>query len=245
MKKLLLFGALGAMALGMQAQSFGDYFKVVYNGQEVENGGTIVVSEGTITDWNAEDGILPGDPDYNEDDIYLDMADVYIHVENKENETRCVQVGYYYSEPTKADWPRGLGSAQFCYENAVGRPGNCLGIEFPMVALNAPEAGAAAPLEWHCTRGDIKQAYYGTETTLRIYMQACEGDAQSDYEPIDDADFTMYIKYSYGEGSVSELTHSNAAAEYYTLDGRRLTQAPAAGLYIERRGGKVTKRLAR
>lgn len=48
-----------------------------------------------------------------------------------------------------------------------------------------------------------------------------------------------------GIREISQDADVNAPVEYYDLSGRRLPKAPAAGLYIQKQGGKVVKRVAR
>lgn len=63
-----------------------------------------------------------------------------------------------------------------------------------------------------------------------------------DDEPVYKVTFADYVDVT-GIREV-ETAGADAPAEYYNLQGIRLNCAPATGLYLERRGGKVTKKLA-
>lgn len=63
-------------------------------------------------------------------------------------------------------------------------------------------------------------------------------------------DFTINVVQGEGggneEGSISEVkTAADGVSEYYDLQGRKLSAAPAKGLYIERNGSAATTKIAR
>lgn len=232
MKKLLLFSALGAMALAAQADDFSQYFKVTVEGKEVVDGGVIEVSEYTY------------DPEWDE----TEMKAIDMVVENLEGEARPIYGALYYQNPTQAEFKSNRnkwGSVQICFINAYETAGNCLSsfVEGCVgeTTINIPPAGTANPFEWQIHRADMADPATLSEFTLM--MKALDGDAKGDTEEIEDAVFTCTIRYSSELSSVKSISANSGVAEYYSLDGRRLSEP--AGLCIEKKDGKVTKRVVR
>lgn len=240
MKKLFLLGAIAMMAAGAQAQDFTDLFKVTYNGQELKDGDEIVVNKCEFEDWG-------GWGEYA-------FEEVNINVESLTGETTPIFGKLSYSVPTqdvmKADRPR-WGSIQFCYQNAVNQPGNCLSSMTPGVNgegyVNIPVEGTTPAFVWQLHRDGIEELNRDDVSEFELFMVACEGDA-SVPNGVEEGDAYMVITLKYGANlaSVSDL---NAAAdgkvEYYSLDGRKLNAPAANGIYLKKANGKVSKHIAR
>lgn len=235
MKKILLMGALGVFALGMQAQSFSDLYKVTFNGQPVEDGQTIVISD---ADYDEEWG------DYSYEAV--------VYVENKENEIRALKGGLYTVEPEGYDdFVSQFGKISFCYANSPVIGGQCImrhpGAMANVIAEGLVNVGAAGwtdpmygePFCWQIHVTEVADADLVGKVSLEL--KAYDGDINN-AEALEES-MTIYIQFGGEDNSVDTLNAASGAAEYFSLDGRRL-QGPTTGLYIVKENGKVSKKLA-
>ena len=230
MKKLLLLSALALGAMSASAQSFGDYFKVTFEGKEVTNGETITVTT----------------PEYS--DEWGDAWAAHIGVINLENEFRPVYGEAVYVKPaTKSELlsEENGARAQICFSGAHNGLGNCLGngneYQLGSTFVNIPAAGVDT-FEWAVDL-NYDMANLKNPVTMKLNMFAANGDGedQSSCEIIDGTEFTVTIVFG-DEGGVDAIGTENGAAEYFNLQGVRVAN-PEKGLYIVKQGGKVTKRV--
>lgn len=232
MKKLLLLSALALGAMSVSAQSFGDYFKVSFEGKEVSNGETINVLE----------------PEFS--DEWGDAWAAHIKVVNVQNEYRPVYGEAVYVVPatrslllSEENGARG----QICFEGGGknGEIGNCLGNgnEYSLGAtfVNIPAAGTDT-FAWAVDL-NYDMANLQNPVTFRLNMIAANGDAdiENGCEIIDDAEFSLNIVFG-GDTAVATIGAENGVAEYYNMQGMRVAN-PEKGLYIVKQGNKVTKRV--
>lgn len=247
MKKYLLFSALAVSALAANAVGT-DYFYCTYNGQKIENGATVVCSsyhEVSFEDWEYSDGAL----------INAISFDIDLKMVNPTEEDQYCLGGMYYSNPTAANFAAQVApytSPAFCsaencfapntYENNCGYT---RGIKV--------EPGDKA--EWLIHLNNCPTDFAGA--TFEVKLEACERvddpkgsiddhDGTSPYDcwPLDDGAYNFFIKFSKDGNSVADLDGEASAAEYFNLQGMRVAE-PENGLYIVRRGSKVTKELIR
>lgn len=233
MKKLLLACALGAAAFGIQAQDFSTYFTLQYEGKEIKSGDTIIVNKG-------------------EDDGYeFSYQEVVIHVINNESEIRAIYGDLNAYTPSfeefRGNWAK-WGNVSLCYAHTAEGFSNCLG-QLPGTQsygngfVNVGAAGHTPIFEWQVHRSTEGDPSEVSEFVLTIVAMSGEtSENGSDVEETEGV-ATINIKYGTELNAVSTLEATAGEAEYYSLDGRRLT-APA-GLCIEKRGGKVSKRIVR
>ncbi len=230
MKKLLLLSALAISALGMNAASFGDYFKVEFEGKEIANGETIIIAE----------------PEYA--DEWGQMWAAPVKVINLQDEYRPVFGELMYSIPaTRTDLRNEQGArAQLCYAGAYRGLNNCLSngnetcVSYAFV--NVPEAGVDT-FEWDVDV-NYDESQLSNPVTLQLNMFAAEGDGEKPEtcELIDGTDFTMTIVFG-AQATVVGITDEAAAPVYYNLQGMRVANPEKGGLYIVKKGTKTMKKV--
>ena len=95
--------------------------------------------------------------------------------------------------------------------------------------------------EWNHYEVDLS-AYAGQEIYVALRHTTTSPSNLAFFD-----DFTL-SGFDTEAGAVNDIiadADDNAPVEYYNLQGMRLTERPATGLYIERRGNRAVKRLAR
>lgn len=229
MKKFLLLSALAAMAMTASAEDdYTNYFRVYVDGAEVENGATVFFTD-------------PGDmPDFP-------MYDAHIQVINQTDHIISLFGSMSYGDQPTAEQARtdaAWGNYQLCYAYALSG-GNCLAGNGTDTCIGTTDA-AGLPLqpkdskdvfEWqgHAMLKTNKE----TPSILPLIMiPKVDGEEM-------DCIFTMNVAYGDKPNGIEGVTDdSAAAAEYFDLAGRRVAD-PANGIFIERRGPKVVKRVIR
>lgn len=236
MKKLLLSVALTALAAGASAQSFGDFFKVSYNGKDYQPGETIVVP-------TAAGEADPDDPE-------LTNYFFSVLVTNLDDTERTIEVDYRYLNPAAAE--DGYGYPQLCYEQAYNvntnpflSPSGCLATMPCNIRLGVNE-NSREPLSL-----DIHQegCEPGKVSTFKLTLTALDDlpDPNAGWKYVEEicapAVFTIQIG---GEDSgVAQVAiDPNAPKTYYDLQGRKVAN-PTPGLYIVKQGEKAVKVLVR
>lgn len=256
-KTLLLFCALGAMAASAEAQSFGDFYNVTFKGAPVTDGQTINVTENIFESY--EDG--------GETYQSWSFESVDFMVEAVGDENRALKGSLIPIVPANKDmFFAGGASASLCYRNSPVLGGSCtisgtydLGDGVVNVGPtgwvdNGP-FGSGTPFQWN-----IHYSVEGVEGSVNasdirqvdLVMTACEGSIEArdgegtvnNYEIIEPT-LTIHVCYTSDASSVATLEADSAApVRYFSLDGRELREAPS-GMYIELRGNRAIKRLAR
>lgn len=230
MKKLLL-SVLGlSLAAAATAADFSEFFSTTFNGQEIQEGETVVFSQ-------YEDFSDMG---------YWYTLDV-VKVANKGEEPRAIAAVMLYDTPSYAEFSENIdfyGSPSFCFEGAAAVDGSgsnsCLGATPGLNAGNgrfwAPEAGTDT-LELHIKCTEAKPE---AESKYRIMLSAMEGFDNNDLEECSDP-FTFYVLFSANPSAgVAGIAVDNVPAAYYDLQGRRIAE-PTKGLFIKVENGKASK----
>lgn len=230
MKKSLLFCALAACAFTASAN---DYFTVKYAGEEIENGAKI---EGTA-----------GDPIYG---ILIYSAD--IEVISKMSDPRFMMGNVYYTgKPTKEEATSNMatwGSLQICFANGGvnGDESNCSAL-FEPVGENWATGGTsvipAAPFdkyEWQI-HGNMISTEVASEYQFIFYMY---NGLDESSKQIEDSKFVVNIVFDKNRVGVETIEGVAAEAEYFDLQGRKVA-APEKGIYLVKRGNKVSKEVIR
>lgn len=252
MKKLILTSLLAAATLASQA-GYRDYFYMTYKGQEIANGATIVCNDYVL----------------DEEGYFDEASGDFLPCMNFECELNTVVVadgtqyaegGMYYYNPTEASFLEKFksGAPGFC-----ANPGSCYTANYDLennCGFSANIAFAEKnPIGWLIHLYETLPGTF-TEATFMVKFVACErvdspqgefqnpidGDDKMPYDlfPYENGDYTFYLKFTPSANSVAELGVAEGAAEYYNLQGVRVAE-PEEGLYIVRRGSKVTKELIR
>lgn len=220
------------MALGFAAFSasadYSEYFTVSYEGKEVKNGETVVVNQPT----REENGMNAYYPHFDVTFANLDP-----------DEPVWVGGSMWYDTPSKDECigAVSLCSSANCYPGSAD-PSNIGTLDALDILLGDD------PFNWQPHLKNIPADTKFTQTyRLTMCMKEEEiintaGDVV--YNPIEGSDFTMYIKFTSETNAIEGIETENAEAEYFTLQGVRVAE-PENGLYIVKRGEKVTKEIVR
>lgn len=218
------------MAFGMDAQNFNDSFRVVYNGEEVADGSTIIVNQAEYQPWDE-----------------WEMAEVLIKVENKLDEIGYITASLDEVAPSRSEFTSDFtkwGIVSLCFNNAATLPGNCLGsfsaASYGEGCVDIPAAGSANVFEWQIHRTGMENPEVVSEFVLNMDMIT----DLDDKEVIPDTRFSINVKYGTNLSGVHAVGAATAHSEYFSIDGRRL-EGPAQGLYIVKTGSQIEKRIGR
>lgn len=209
MKKFLLFSALAFAAISANAD-YSDYYKVYYQGEEIENGATInaEMSIASETLVNYEANITFVSEDEFPMPIWADEA--------------CEDPDFMPA---------------LCYANAWEVDDNC--ITPPYVVMMPGKS--VKDFQWQL---HLMAVTKDVAVTASLTTKACIGDAE-EYEEIEDSEFIVFINYAYEEAGIADINgEDNSAPVYYNLQGVRVNN-PENGLYIVKKGNKVTKQIIR
>lgn len=223
MKKILLSVALVAMSVfSMSALSF----KVEVNGVEVKEGDTVEVTE--LVDGMLGKAMVP-----------------HIILTNLTSNMIDAQVKAEFLELAQPETTTGqvASMSQFCFDQCVAVPSE---VNNPVTttctfAANESRTGDKAHVEYMpAFEGmgfwDVQKFYTGV-SVLKFTL--------SNTADASDA-ITFNFKFNYDEGmSVEGIGVENAAAEYYNLQGVKVANPEKGGMYIVRRGAKVSKEIVR
>lgn len=229
MKRFLLLSALVPGVISAGAQSFGDYFKVLYNGEEVTAGSTVVVDEAEYSDeWGETWG-------------------AHINVVSLRDEVSPLFGEALYVEPsTRSLLLSDAGCrAKLCFSGADGGLGNCLfnGTETMIGScfVNLPAADTDT-FEWTPDL-EYDMSQLTNPVIIRLNMMAAEGNAEDgDARVIDGTDFSVTIKFESKFTGIASVGDDNGVTEYYNMQGVRVA-TPTQGLYIVKHGDKVVKQV--
>ena len=236
MKKILLSVALVAMSVfSMSALSF----KVEVNGVEIKEGDEIELTE-------LEPGTLPGDQCIIAHMVLTNLTS------NDINASVLGVVDGFAQAPTAtgnmAEMP------QFCFDNCYPFMDEKLGEDGIWVTDGIFEAGGSCKFE-------PNQVRTGDKAHVE-YRPAYEGmgfwDVQELYPGVSILKFTLKnnddesdaisfnIKFNYkGNDAIDGIEADNAVAEYYNFQGMKVANPEKGGMYIVRRGAKVSKEIVR
>lgn len=224
MKKILLSVALVAMSVfSMSASSF----KIEVNDVEVKNGDVIEMSE-----------LVQGT---------LGMA-IYPHLvltNTTSSEVKAeIEAGFLEVAQPETTTGQAASMCQFCFNGVCIAPPSAAN-EFVTIDMSFSP----------------NQSYSGQEAHVE-YMPAYEGsswwDVQKFYAGVSVLQFTLRnkndnsdaitftFKFNYtGENAIDGIEADNAAVEYYNLQGVKVANPEKGGMYIVRRGAKVSKEIVR
>lgn len=133
-------------------------------------------------------------------------------------------------EPVKVFELEGeTASFMFCYETNWGAPGNCIaGTSFD---IDVPAAGTLGVLIHYYLPNDEPVQ---SEAEYKIFTQKTGDDASK-------VEFTLKLNSpAPGESGVAAIGQEEAAPVYYNLQGVQVAN-PEKGIYLVKRGAKVTK----
>lgn len=233
MKKLLLLSALCLGAFAAKAD-YSDYFRAYYEGQEIANGSTITCS-------------------HHEESWGYYIYDANVNFINEiDSEIPCYVTVEYTGTPSQEQVDQEIldendeiyywGLFQVCYGYLNGNSisgGSCTN---PPVAAMLP-ANDVKNYYWQAHLNFCDPAVTSSYTMV---VTPCLGDGvqPGEYEPIDEDAFRVTVVFTPEEAGIDGIEVDNQAPVYYNLQGVRVAN-PENGLYIVKRGDKVTKQLIR
>lgn len=230
MKKLLLIAALAASTATMCAETFSDFFKLTYGDQVIENGQTVsngMFYDPIVMEYPELAGVFP--PSYE--------AKAAIKATNVYDDSMNITCVLTRTQPAISDeFPAAgspIGLFQLCFELS-NAPGNCIS-EFPA------ELPIILPEEFIIMEIEQKQFTDLTPTTYKLDLWVTEGG-----EKVNGTDCTIYLNFTHENditAAVDGVEVDAAPAEYYNLQGVKVAQPEKGGIYIVRKGSKVTKQL--
>lgn len=217
MKKLLLIAALAASSVAASAATFGEYFKLTFEDQTIENGQTVTVK--TYEDAYADLGV-PGYSQYNAvgtvyaHNVYDELMDIWVNMSCVDNKT---------------------DKFQLCYGLETGG-GNCFGSDkLPFETSVESETYMKLDID----ELDIKDL--SSPTTFKLDFYVKEGG-----EKIEGTDATIYVTFTHETditAAVEGISVENGVSEYYTLQGVKVANPEKGNIYIVRNGSTVSKKL--
>lgn len=223
MKKILLSMALIAMGVfSMSALSF----KIEVNGVEVNEGDEVEITK--LEKGMLGDAMIP----------HLIMTNI-----TGANLTAEVEAEFLEVAQPETTTGQVASMSQFCFDSCVAVSSE-VGVPVTTTCTFAPNesrTGDRAHVEYMpAYEGagfwDVQKFYTGVSVlkfTLR--NQADASDA-----------ITFSFKFNYtGENSVDGIAVDNSAAEYYNFQGVKVANPEKGGMYIVRRGAKVTKEIVK
>ena len=234
MKKLLLFAALFATAMVGRAQSF----TVLHDGNPVENGSYVICTE------------YADDTDEVPEDNWGYTYDLTLLIENKSmNAHSYTGTLLWGSYPTKEQLAEGndvvgeCGYTQWGDATICNTQGNCFG-----------------PKGDNLGQGDCTVAGMSSNGGFQFHLMTAPPELVSEYkititlaeDPTDI--FECKVLYAPTEEAAKEfianagvndiIADGDSTPVYYNLNGMKVAN-PSKGLYIVKRGSKVTKEVIR
>jgi hypothetical protein len=246
MKKLLLLSALALGAFAANAASPGDYYKVMVDGKELSNGDTVYIThysdqtdvQGYNMGYSYETVIVYPNTSGTTLNLYATMGCTDRPTLEDFQKNQWVYVdGTYYTVN---------GNPNACFATALGVAGSCV--------INAPGgenvndiAAGNDSFNWqfHCPTIAPTSVVKYTFTTA-----ACtEKDAST---KIAGTEFVVNLVFGPSMEAINNAGLSvegvemdeDVAPVYFNLNGTQV-QNPSKGIYVVKRGSKVTKEVIR
>lgn len=224
--KRIAFLLLSYISVFVCLGDYSDYYKVYYQGRELQSGETIVCD-------NAYE--------YEEEGTVFLMYDADINVINQLSEPGLNRATIEFnSTPTQEEWNEDSavwGNPKLCYyggdEN--GEMASCMGttgiVKIPDNSYDC--------FNWQF---QVQMASIGVRSEYTLELKAAEGSLQwNNYSYIPDSEFYVTVIFYKDMAGIEALEEANnSEVTCYTLDGRKVN-TPGKGLFIEKRGGKTIK----
>lgn len=236
MKKFLLLSALVLGSLAANAEKASDFFKVYWDGEEVPNNSQIVCTD--YTDSGEKFGLVY-DCNLNFRNVTDEWMVLYAAIGYSDQPTKeqfDAEKNNYIDGTYTTKW----GTPSLCYAHAGenGDQDNC--IVSPGKTI-MPDSS----IENFLWQVHLMQVPAETVAKYTLTVTPCYGD-MDDFEEIEGADYTVTIVFAttHEAGVEGVDADINAAPEYFNLQGVRVAE-PNDGLYIVKRGNKVSKEIVR
>lgn len=226
MKKFLLLAALAAYIVPSYADGFSDTFKLTFEGEVIEPGQTITVN-------NYYDPIIKEYPELGSDDWawkYESKAEIF--ATNISDAPKQLLFRAKLISPTEISGA--MGNLLLCYNFESGN-GNCLN-DYSVFDTKLDPVSAE---EYICI--DAKQSDFTDLSPLSIELEMVAMDEEEEL-----GSAKLVINYTHEKDitmAVEGIEASDAKAEFFSIQGVSVGQPQKGQLVIERKGGKVTKRI--
>ena len=224
MKKLLLLSALAIGAMSANAASYTDYFKVYDNGTEVANGAEIVCNHSQPVQ------------DLLQYELYLQLV--------SQLDYNFVLLANYEKIEGEFGLPQLCFTANVELFGQIFDDGNCWN-DFPQATTISPEfLSDGSPCNFEYLVEAVSMPA-NASAVMKLTVIPCDGD-EDYYEPVEDASFTVTVRFAPKGASVEALeTEFNGEPVYYNLQGVRVANPEKGGLYVVKRGEKISKEFVR
>ncbi|MDE6083176.1 MAG: hypothetical protein K2G11_01685 [Muribaculaceae bacterium] len=206
MKKLLLLSALAVAACSANAEGFGDYFKMTYNGEELTEGKEIVV---THHDGYAYGCIIP--------------------IENLQGKKATLfgameytgQPSYEMIQANRAEW----GFPMFCGDTCPG-----------MTAVNAGQYNYEIPAESNPLKTWQIHLNCDTPLSNISKYNLFFAPLDDNGERIDGAELNVTLIFGDGNNAVGEINVADEAPVYFNLQGQKVDNPENGIYLVKRAG---------
>lgn len=235
MKKLLLLTALAGLAFGASAETFGDSFRLEYNGKEYKDGETLASTEFEFIDpenpdWGGEYKNI----DVNVINLTEDWKPVFVRIELGEN------TGGTYMNCLNNFYNSGSNSLQ---SNCIAQPFNQF-FNVPTKAILEANQQGDRPMQLQLEASNMTSAD-PFRLEGKLHLAVASGDAADEPEIVEGTEITLNFIFDKDYSSVEEIRASGDAAAYYTIQGVRVDAPAENGLYIRVQDGKARKVLVK
>lgn len=239
MKKLLLLAAMAASMSVANAEDFGSYFALSLDGEAISNGQTVTVA-------GYYDPVVKGNPEIGEMPGYQATsyeAQAKIVATNIYDEAMDIAFTLKRTEPSLDAYPTqgsAIGSFQLCY-NYDTKAGQCLSPNNDVVT--SPSSLEPIDPEGGYLEMDVDQVGFTDMTPVTLQLDLCVMEGG---EKIEGTDCTVYVKFTHESDitlGVNGVEMEDASETYFNLQGMPVAQPQKGGIYVVRKGNKVSKRV--
>lgn len=251
MKKFLLTTFMFAGFLIANAD-YTDYYRVYYKGEEIKSGDTVYCNNyEDNTKLESPSGVFNAGYAYEidlscinqtEDPMILNIVQSFADKPTKEE---WEETKYTYIAGTMATkW----GSPSVCYAGAGvdGKSDACMGTEGDVVLPDNKLESFKWELHVNYTYQDTEEMIY--TFTTKAYTGDYTSSKLEKYDEIEGSEFTVTVVFGpnvAAPGAIHGVNEeTNAETLYFDLQGRRI-QNPSNGLFIVKKGSKVSKQFIR
>lgn len=227
MKKLLLLAMAAASVSPVFAAGFNDYFALSCGDETLTNGQTVTIS-------TYYDAILMDNPEFGDIPGYVSTYTSQARIKAANVTDEAMDIAF---KLTCVDNVTNQFQLCFEFDDAAG---NCLGAINGEV--NSPDDLRSVNPEGYIMM-DVDQVGFTepTPATFKLDLYVTEGG-----DKIEGTDCTVYVSFTHEKditAAVDGIQAEDGAEEYYNLQGMRVAEPEKGGIYLVRKGSKVTKRL--
>lgn len=223
MKKLLLLSMLAMGAMAAKAD-YSEYFKVYYNGEEIQSGQTLQSNHYT-------------------DLVVYNLYELDLDVVSQVEYNIVLEADLNITEAPEGTLPQLCFNSMAEIDGDIIPDGNCWNT-FPNACVLSPETlsdGQKADFVWQV---EAQATNMESPVKMEFKFSAADGSVEY-YETIPDTEFVLNVIFSKEEAAVKGVEMETASApQYFNLQGVRVAE-PSNGIYIVKRGNKISKEVVK